>query len=295
MRKQLVKTVEHLLELDERLVLLLGDIGVFGFREGFKNFPNRVYNIGILEGATVSLASGLAKSDLIPIVHTIAPFLVERSYEQLKVDFGYQKLGGNFISVGASYDYAALGCTHHCPGDIGILKNIPGMQILIPGTSDEFNTLFTETYDNKSPTYFRLSEKENSKSYEVSFGKANLLKKGNDLTVIAFGPVLSCLEKALNELDITLIYYTTLFPFDSKTLKDNLSERKKILLIEPFYSGVMFKDVISSCSPVPVYIDSIGVPIEFLTNYGESHEHDYYIGLTEENIYKKIQTMIDHD
>ena len=51
--------------------------------------------------------------------------MVDRAFEQLKLDFGYQKLNGNFISVGGSYDYAALGCSHHCPEDINLMKNIP--------------------------------------------------------------------------------------------------------------------------------------------------------------------------
>ena len=118
MRKQLVKSVSNLLVNDKNTILLLGDIGVFGFRDSFKEYPDRVYNIGILEQSTISLSSGLSSVGLIPIVHTIAPFLVERCLEQLKVDFGYQELNGNFISIGSSYDYSSLGGTHHCPGDI---------------------------------------------------------------------------------------------------------------------------------------------------------------------------------
>jgi transketolase len=90
----------------------------------------------------ISLAAGLSKTDLIPVVHTITPFIVERALEQIKVDFGYQKLNGNFISVGNSYDYAGLGCTHHCPGDIAILSSIPGIQLVAPGNDKEFNLYF---------------------------------------------------------------------------------------------------------------------------------------------------------
>ena len=117
MRKQFVRTTEDVMAKDERLVVLLGDIGVFGFRSAFEQFPARIYNIGICEQAMTSLAAGLSKEGLVPVVHSIAPFVVERCFEQIKVDFCYQKLGGNIVSVGGSYDYAALGCTHHCPGD----------------------------------------------------------------------------------------------------------------------------------------------------------------------------------
>ena len=199
MRKQLINTVESILEVNQKATLLLGDIGVFGFRNSFKNHPARVYNIGILEQSTISLASGMAITGLIPIVHTIAPFLVERAFEQLKLDFGYQNLGGNFISVGASYDYAALGPTHHCPRDIQLLLTIPNMEIIVPGTSKEFHKLFMESYDNKNPTYFRLSEYENEESYDVNFGKGVLVKKGKNATIICFGNTLqSTLEATKN-------------------------------------------------------------------------------------------------
>jgi hypothetical protein len=70
MRKQFVKTVESLVEIDTRAVVLLGDIGIFGFRNSFKNYPDRTYNIGILEQSTISLAAGLSIGSMIPIIHT---------------------------------------------------------------------------------------------------------------------------------------------------------------------------------------------------------------------------------
>ena len=78
MRKQFVKTVEELIEKDNKTVLLLGDIGVFGFRNSFKAFPDRVFNIGILEQAMTSFAAGLSKEGFYPILHSIAPFIIER-------------------------------------------------------------------------------------------------------------------------------------------------------------------------------------------------------------------------
>lgn len=291
MRKQFVVTLESLLSEDKRITLLLGDIGVFGFHQAFEKYPERVYNIGILEQATIGLASGLAMLDLIPVVHTIAPFLVERSFEQLKIDFAYQKLGGNFISVGASYDYAALGCTHHCPGDVGILKTIPGMEIITPGTDKEFDSLFRQCYANGKPTYFRLSEKNNTESSEVHFGKANVIKKGTKATVIAIGTMLDLVLEATKDFDVTLLYYTTLAPFDSQTLKEN-SESGRILLCEPYYSGALSSNIVKALFPQKIIFDTLGVPCEFMENYGKAEEHDKYIGLTVENIKLRIKQLV---
>ncbi|OGF26078.1 hypothetical protein A2303_04735 [Candidatus Falkowbacteria bacterium RIFOXYB2_FULL_47_14] len=291
MRKQFVNTIENILTTDERLVLLLGDIGVWGFNKALALYPERVYNIGILEQSTVGLAAGLAMSGFIPVIHTIAPFLVERSYEQLKLDFCYQKMGGNFLSIGGSYDYAALGCTHHCPGDVGILKNLPGMEIILPGTAQEFDTLFRDTYANGHPTYFRLSDRPNKNSYNVKFGKAEILQRGNLATIVAVGPTLNHVLEACTGMDVTILYYTTVTPFDSETLKNN-SASGKILLCEPYYKGGLTAEIAEALSLRPIVIDSIGVPKRFLSNYGSADEHDLNIGLSAININKKLKKLI---
>ena len=148
MRKQFVSSLKNILYNDQRTVLMLGDIGVYGFREELKNLSTRAYNIGILEQSTISVAAGMSRSGLIPFIHTISPFMVERALEQIKDDFGYQNLNGNFVSIGNSYDFAALGCTHHCPGDIQILSSIPNIKIFAPGTSSEFDYLLSKNYQN---------------------------------------------------------------------------------------------------------------------------------------------------
>ena len=156
MRQHMAKTLEELMVTDERLVVLLADISYSLFDQDNAQFSQRILNLGILEQTVVSTAAGLAMEGFIPAVHSFAPFLVERPFEQLKDDFCFQQLGGNFISSGASYDYSVEGMTHHGPGDVQILHSLPGMQIVVPGTASEFDTLFRESYANGSPTYYRI-------------------------------------------------------------------------------------------------------------------------------------------
>ena len=291
MRKQFVKTVEDLMSHDERLVLLLGDISVYGFRNAFKLYPERVYNIGICEQAMTSMAAGLAKEGLIPVLHSIAPFVVERCYEQLKIDLCYQKLPANIVSVGSSYDYAALGCTHHCPGDVAVLRALPGMEIVVPGTPVEFDRLFRAAYANSHPTYFRLSERSNQQSYDVEFGRAEVIRRGSLATVIAVGPTLTWVLEATQELDVTVLYYTTVAPFDGHTLRENC-QHGKIVLVEPYYAGVLVPDIHSALGHASVVIESIGVPHKFLTDYGYAEQHDESIGLTVKNIRARVEEVI---
>ena len=102
MRSQFNKTIKRLFLKNKKIFLILGDIGVYSFRDLLKN--KRAINIGILEQASISFASGLSKIGFVPIFHTIATFMVGRAFEQLKLDFGYNKLNGNFVRETGSFE-----------------------------------------------------------------------------------------------------------------------------------------------------------------------------------------------
>ena len=292
MRRALVQGVEKELEDNEMSILLLGDIGVYGFKRSFERYPNRAYNIGICEQSMVSLAAGMALEGMIPTIHTIAPFVVERAFEQIKIDFGYQKLGGNIVTVGSSIDYASLGCTHHCPGDVSILLNIPEVQIVVPGHAEEFLALYGETARNESLTYTRLSEASNSKAMGVQFGKGLVLQVGSTATVICVGPTLDQTMKACENLDVSILYLTTIFPFDDALLQKHYNGGK-ILLVEPFYSHTLTPLIVENSKHRKLQISSVGIPRNFLRNYGVAEEHYEGIGLTSENIRTSLLELIN--
>jgi transketolase len=294
MRQQFPNTVHELMKVDDRIVLLFGDVGTYGFRFSATEFPDRVYNVGILEQSMISIAAGVAMQGLIPVVHTIAAFLVERAFEQIKDDFGYQKLGGNFVSIGGSYDLASWGCTHEAPSDVGLVKNIPEAEIVVPGTPAEFDALFKEAYDNGHPTYFRLSAKSNAQGYDVKFGKANVVKRGSQGTVLAVGPMLDRVLQATEDLDVTVLYYTTLAPFDHETLRANIRS-DSLIVCEPYYSGACAEDIAASLRKRPTAITYIGVPREFPHHYGSGDDIDAVFRLTASDLRERIVDALTSD
>jgi transketolase len=239
----------------------------------------------------VGIAAGLSKQGLIPFVHTIAPFLVERAFEQLKIDFGYQGLRGNFVSVGASSDYSSLGCTHHCPGDVAMLQNIPGFEIFAPGTSSELAMAIKTSYQNKNPTYYRLSEMQNSRDFSKQDNGGTLVKSGSKCTVIVFGPLLDITLEAIENLDVELIYIYRIQPLDENLIRKSCKSGR-ILLVEPFYSNTMTYKI-SGLFTDKTRIMSVGYPREFLRNYGSLSEHLDFVGLTPQSIRKKIEELMD--
>ena len=155
MRKQFARTVLELMDKDDKIVVLLGDIGVFAFKDVFEKYPNRCFNMGICEQTMVGMAAGLAMAGFTPIVHTIEPFLVDRAFEQIKIDFGYQELKGNIVGVDVEPTAPNLGYTHQCPYALEHMKDVQGMSVFSPKSAQEFDEQFKANY--KGLNYFRIS------------------------------------------------------------------------------------------------------------------------------------------
>lgn len=285
-------TIEDLFERDERLALILADISRAFFDPLFQKYPDRALNLGILEQTAISVAAGMAIEGFIPIVHSIVPFLVERPFEQLKDDFCYQRLGGNFISTGASYDYSTEGMTHHGSGDVQILRSLPGMQVVVPGTASEFDRLFREGYANGAPTYYRMSTENNPVEHDVRLGKLEVVKQGTRATVIAVGPALARVLPAVEDLDVCVLYCTTVAPFDGETLRA-ASQSSNIVLVEPYYEGGLVPDICAAMAHTPIRIETIGVPHEVLSHYGTPEQHDASIGFTPQGIRRRIEQFLN--
>lgn len=289
MRKQFVKTVSEMLKNDSRTVLLLGDIGVFSFREEFAKYPNRVYNIGILEQATVSMAAGLAMTGHVPIVHTIAPFLVERAYEQLKIDFGYQQLPGLFVSVGASYDYASLGCTHHCPADVSLIENIPGFEIEVPGNQPELAAALTR--ELKGPRYVRMTEN----SYKFQPEKLKLKTDGAEACILGVGPAMDIVLEATEHLPVYHLYTPHVIPFKFELLYGPLKAGiRKFIVVEPYFSSHLADKIraFAGASDCASHVCNFSIPRRFFRSYGKCEQHNEAAEFTAPKLKEFIESCL---
>ena len=154
MRKSFSKICMDLMDKDERVIVILGDIGVFAFKDVMAKYPKRCINIGICEQSMVSMCAGLAMAGFIPIIHTISPFLVARAYEQIRDDFGFQDLKGTFVGVDVYTTSPNLGLTHSCPEDLSLMSFVPNMKTFEPKSADEFDRLLKENYCGLN--YFKI-------------------------------------------------------------------------------------------------------------------------------------------
>jgi transketolase len=293
MRTQLALTASDLVEIDPLVAVVLAEISVDRFARAMRAAPDRVINVGIMEQALVGVGAGFAMEGFHPIVHTIAPFLVERPLEQVKLDFGYQGLGGTIASVGAPYDYGTEGGTHHAPGDVGVMMTIPGAEVLVPGHANELDALLRGTYANGRLTYLRASVVQNEEAFDVMPGLLHVIRRGTHATVVAVGPMLSRTLAASEGLDVTVLYATSIAPFDAGGLAAAVGEAPLVIAVEPFYEGTLVPALTEALRHLPSRFASIGVPRRFITAYGTTEEHDRDLGMDGPGIRRRLTSILD--
>lgn len=292
MRDAFVRTVTSLLDEDPRTALVLADISEDRFAPALRRHPERVVNVGIMEQTMVGVAAGFAMEGFHPFAHSLSPFIAERPYEQLKVDFGYQGLGGTFVGVGGSYDYGSEGGTHHSPADVQVMLAIPGMEVLVPGHPGEVDALVRTTYANGRPTYFRLSAATNKDAFDVVPGRMEIVRRGSLATVIAIGPMLTRTIQACEGIDVTLLYATSVWPFDRATVASVVGDAPLVISVEPFYEATIAAVVTSSLTHLPATFEWIGVPRAFIHSYGTPAELDADLELDAPGIRRRLAAVL---
>ena len=267
MRAEFAKLCHEVVQSDLKSVVMIGDISHFLLRETEQIAPDRFYNIGICEQSMVGMASGMAIEGMRPIIHTISPFLVERAFEQIKNDIGYQNTEVTIVTVGGTYDYADLGCTHHCYGDIAMMRLIPNMQVFEPSSPVEFRNLFKDTWGNGHPKYFRLTKEQHSQQIDVTPGDLEVVRESKDgRYAFVTGHIL---DDVLESPNIGVIYVHTLSHINSESKKyvgKLLRESKKVYSVENHFKVGGLGDFISDTFNVNVH--RIGMERKFLTSYG---------------------------
>jgi transketolase len=294
MRTRFIDTTTRLLDEDPRVALVLADISVEPFTPAARAHPDRVINVGIREQLMVDVAGGLALTGMRPVVHSIATFLVERPFEQLKISIAHQGTGVVLVSNGASYDYSTSGRTHHAPGDVALLDTLPDWSVYVPGHPDEVETLLRYAVaDGDRRAYVRLSDRPNAAPRAVVPGRFETVRSGRAGVVIAVGPMLDAVLAATAELDVTVAYAATVRPFDGDTLRAAVAAaRPDVVLVEPYLAGTSSGQVASALLDTPHRLLALGVTNVEVRRYGTPDDHDRVHGLDEPSLRRRITAFL---
>jgi transketolase len=274
MREAFIKTVTEALHTDPRVAVVTAVISAANFPQDHE----RVVDVGIREQTMVGVAGGLALTGLRPVVHSYAPFLVERPYEQIKLDIGHQDVGAVFVSIGASYDDPVWGRTHQSPGDVALFDTLPGWEVHVPGHPAEVTPLLEQALKNDNRVYMRLSLHENAQAYPVGEG-FTALRHGKRGVVVAVGPMLDRVLQAVEaeNADVTVLYAATVRPFDSDGLRKAVedTDHADVMVVEPYFEGTSAHLISESLQQIPHRVRSTGVKRHAeLRNYGTPEDHD---------------------
>ncbi|MFD4526103.1 transketolase family protein [Streptomyces sp. NPDC058470] len=294
MRDRFAPVVSQLLDEDPRIAVVLAEIGRDGFEAARHRHPERVINIGIREQLLVGAAAGLALTGLRPVVHTFASFLVERPFEQVKLDLGHQGAGAVLVSASASFDWPAGGYTHMSPGDVALLDTLDGWTVHVPGHPDEAETLLRHAVaagDDK--VYVRLSVQANAEGLPVDGARFVTVREGHAGVVVAVGPMLDATLAATEGLDVTVLYATTVRPFDRAALRRATEAAgTDVVLVEPYLADTSTASASGALADVRHRVLGLGVGRRELRRYGRVDEHLTAHGLDARSLRERIDGFL---
>jgi transketolase len=153
MRRRFGEVITRLADEDDKVIVIVADIGYRVFDEFREKHPNRFINMGICEQSIIGAASGMALEGLKPWVYTITPFLIERPFEQVKLDIDQQNVNVNLVGFA---DYPSLGPTHaelNAKNMMHLFKNI---ESFFPSDGDEAEKMIYLSHERKGPSFISL-------------------------------------------------------------------------------------------------------------------------------------------
>lgn len=294
MRDRFIATTSLLLDEDPRLAVVLAEISRDGFDQAERAHPDRVINVGIREQLLIGAGAGMALTGMRPIMHTFASFLVERPFEQVKLDLGHQGVGGVLVSAGASYDWPAGGFTHMSPGDVALLDTLDGWTVHVPGHPDEAEELLRHAVAGDDRVYVRLSLQSNRAGRPVGGGGFATVREGRSGVVIAVGPMLDNVLAATEGLDVTVLYATTVRPFDAAGLRraSGNTEGADVVIVEPYLAGTSTAPANDALAALPHRVLGLGVGRAELRRYGQMDEHLVAHGLDPRGLRERISGFV---
>lgn len=291
-RRQFATTATDLVDAEPDVALVYAEISGQFFGDVERRHPDRVVNVGIREQLLVNVGAGMALAGLRPIVHTFGSFLVERAFEQVKLGFGHQDVGGVLVGSGGSFDIASGGRTHQAPGDVALLDTLPGISIHAPGNAAEVDAALRATVAGGGLHYVRVVGQTNAEARPFTPGRFHVVRRGSGATVIALGPVLDAVLAATAQRDVTVLYASTVRPFDAAGLRAVLGT-PEVVLVEPWLAGTSARHVSEALRDVPHRLLTLGVPRVEHRHYGRPEEHVAAHGLHAAGIARSLESFLD--
>ena len=204
MRKEFAAWMEARSLADLRTVFLTGDLGFMALENVQKAMGDRFVNMGVAEQNMISVAAGLAQQGLHPYCYSIAPFIVYRPHEQIRLDVCLHHHNVKIIGNGGGYGYGIMGATHHALEDLAVLSPLANMRCFVPYANEDVPAVCQAMAAYTGPAYLRLGFGILPTGTEAgqAYAPVRRLAAGDACTVVGIGPVILNALAALREMQV---------------------------------------------------------------------------------------------
>jgi len=240
-RTAFIQTLREYARANERIWLLVGDLGYSVVEPFRQEFPDRFINVGVAEQNMTGIATGLALSGKVVFTYSIANFPTLRCLEQVRNDVCYHNANVKIVAVGGGLAYGAQGMTHHATEDLAIMRALANMTVVAPGDPIETALATRAIAKWSGPCYLRLGKAGEPIVHETSpdfqIGKAITVREGSDVTLIAIGGILFNTMQAAERLaqqgiQAKVLSMHTLKPLDTEAVLAAVRQTKAIITVE---------------------------------------------------------------
>ncbi len=287
----------------DNLVVLDADLSAATKTAIFKNaFPDRHINCGIAESNMMSVAAGLSTMGFVPFASSFAMFAAGRAFEQIRNSVGYPHLNVKIGATHAGISVGEDGASHQCCEDFALMRSIPGMVVICPADDVEARQAVIAAYHYNGPVYLRFGRLAvpvfHNDDYKFEIGKGELVKEGNDVTIIANGLMVAEAINAADELkaqgvDAEVINIATIKPLDTELVVKSAKKTGKVITVEEHnVIGGLGEAVCSALSEnCPTPVKRIGINDVF-GHSGPAKDLLKQFGLSAENIVKETKEFL---
>lgn len=293
-------TMLELVERNDKVYALSADLGgSSGLQRLMDLYPDRYLNTGIAEQNLIGVCAGLAREGLVPFASSFAPFITHRCADQVRMNMGYMHLNIKTVGLGSGVSMSVLGNSHYGLDDLSFMRSIPDMTILCPCDCAELVKCIEAAAEYEGPVYIRMTgEPGMPRVYEEEFdftiGKANILKRGEDICVIAAGSTVICAVEAAEKLreqgiNASVIDMHTVKPLDTEVL-DRLAAYNYLITVEEHsVIGGLGSAVAEYMAPKKRKPRQLFIGIEDCFPHAGDYKHMLrQCGLTAEQIVEKV-------
>lgn len=278
----------------EEVVALAADLKGSVKMDGFaKEFPDRFFQCGIAEANMINVAAGLSLNGKIPFVGTFAAFAAGRVYDQVRMAVAYSETNVKIAASHAGITLGEDGATHQILEDIGLMRMLPGMTVIVPCDFNQTKNATIAAAKWNGPVYLRFGRPSvpnfTPENEDFEIGKAYKLNDGKDVTVIATGHLVWEALLAAEELEkegvtAEVINLATIKPLDRETILESVKKTGCVVTAEEHFifggMGEMIAGLLASCNTAPLEMVAIndrfgqsGTPAELMKAYGLDAEH----------------------